>query len=302
MSFVSDNAIIPLWKTLKSFCTKTGYTEDSVFEGLLDYMIGFLNCSLTPEPIKGWRFKPEDSPVFREMMSQVCQITAEQIEIKGWYDPFGDLYMALHSNGGGKGQFFTPPSVAQMVASTNMHAMENNEKYGTHTPFGHRIVISDPAAGSGRLVLAGYTELIKIMQRDWGWDAAKTKARRPYISVEDLDYNCVKMAALNICLHGAFGEAVCHDTLLEPDAVRMGYIINETMWPFPTDMPSIRREDNPQRFVCTRQWMQRKDREESKQPQQQTDRKKSADVLPLGSSAAPEAVMKKKEPVQLTLF
>jgi hypothetical protein len=30
-----------------------------VFEGLLDYIIGYLNPSLTPEPIEGWKFKPQ---------------------------------------------------------------------------------------------------------------------------------------------------------------------------------------------------------------------------------------------------
>lgn len=108
-----DTAIMPLHRILMKMCGQTGYTPDAVFEGLLDYIIGYLNPSLTPEPIEGWKFKPQDTPTFHEMMQTVFRIYSEEIPRRRWYDPFGDLYMAIHAGGGGKGQFFTPPSVAQ---------------------------------------------------------------------------------------------------------------------------------------------------------------------------------------------
>ena len=95
------------------------------------------------------------------------------------------------------------------------------------------------------------------MQHDWGYTPQQAEARRPYISCEDLDYNCVKMAAINMAVHGCFGEAICHDSLCEPDKVRLGYIVNESMWPFPTNVPSIRKEMDPMRFVATRLWAMR---------------------------------------------
>ena len=60
-----------------------------------------------------------------------------------------------------------------------------------------------------------------------------------------------------MAMHGCFGEAVCHDSLCEPDKVRLGYIVNESMWPFPTNVPSIRKEKDPMRFVATRLWEMR---------------------------------------------
>ena len=42
-----DAAIMPLHKILMKMCGQTGYTPDAVFEGLLDYIIGYLNPSLT---------------------------------------------------------------------------------------------------------------------------------------------------------------------------------------------------------------------------------------------------------------
>jgi type I restriction enzyme M protein len=136
-----DAAIMPLHKILMRMCGQTGYTPDAVFEGLLDYIIGYLNPSLTPEPIEGWKFKPKDTPTFHEMMQTVFRIYSEEIPRRRWYDPFGDLYMAIHAGGGGKGQFFTPPSVAQCVADVNIAGWDEPE--GQPTPFGHRISLAD---------------------------------------------------------------------------------------------------------------------------------------------------------------
>ena len=99
-----DAAIMPLHKILMKMCGQTGYTPDAVFEGLLDYIIGYLNPSLTPEPIEGWKFKPQDTPTFHEMMQNVFRIYADEIPRRRWYAPFGDLYMAIHSGGGSKRQ------------------------------------------------------------------------------------------------------------------------------------------------------------------------------------------------------
>jgi len=283
----NDSAITPLHKMLTSMCGRTGYTPDAVFEGLLDYIIGYLNPSLTPEPVDGWKFKQQDTQTFYEMMRSVCEIYTHEIPRRGWYDPFGDLYMAIHSNGGGKAQFFTPPSVAQVVAETNLAGWD--EPQGQLTPFGHRITISDCAAGSGRMPLAGYAVILRKMQKEWGHTAAQTEARRPYISCEDLDYNCVKMSAINMAFHGCFGEAVCHDSLSEPDKVRLGYVVNEAMWPFPSGIPSIRKEMDPMRFVCTRLWVARGS----------ADRKTQKEGKEIQPTDTPK---EKKQPQQLSLW
>ena len=171
--------------------------------------------------------------------------------------------MALHTKGGGKGQCFTPPHVANLIAEMSMRGIKEDYN-GTTTPMGRRIVINDCAAGSGRLAIAGYVTLLNVMQREWGWDYTKTYLKRPYVSVADLDYNCVKMCAVNLAMHGCYGEVVCHDTLTEPHEVRLGYIIGETDYPFPTGLPSIRKEMRPNRFVCTGR-IERKEKKEVQQ-------------------------------------
>lgn len=296
----ADAAIQPLHKLLMQMCGTTGYTPDAVFEGLLDYIIGYLNPSLTPEPIAGWKFKTKDTPAFANMMREVIRVYTQEIPRRGWYDPFGDLYMAIHSGGGGKGQFFTPPSVAECVAQVNVAGWA--EPTGQHTPFGHRITIMDCAAGSGRMPLAGYVAVLKRMQQDWGYSPTQAEARRPYLICEDLDYNCVKMSAINLAFHGCFGECICHDSLAEPDKVRLGYIVNETMYPFPTEVPSIRKEMNPLRFITTRLWMQKRaDREKSEQSQE-SGVSDSNNVAPETPLSDPVQVEKPKQPQQLTLW
>jgi hypothetical protein len=70
--------------------------------------------------------------------------------------------------------------------------------------------------------------------------------------------------------------------------VLLGYIINETMYPFPTDVPSIRKETNPLKFTATRLWALRQKAEQEK---------------PAQSEPAPEPTTSNpKQPVQLSLF
>ncbi len=246
--YTGDNRIRPLEKLLMDFAAPRGYDLDMVFTGLLDYILWVLD----PEgkPIENWRFKMGEGAAFREMFCCLCEILSDEIEHHGWYDAFGDLFMSLHQSGNGKGQFFTPECISSMMAKLTI---ENRTMSDSHTPFGNRIVLNDPTAGSSRLLLAAAVELMR-KRRDEGMDEAVNYARRPYLVCEDIDYNCVKISAINIALHGYFGEAVCHNTLTEPDQVRLGYIVNETMYPFPNKVPSIRKVQDPRRFVATSIW------------------------------------------------
>lgn len=129
--------------------------------------------------------------------------------------------------------------------------------------------------------------MLDVMQKKWGWDANKTRANRPYVIVEDLDYNCVKMQAINLAIHGCYGECVCHDTLTEPDVVRLGYIVGEADYPFHTGIPSIRKVLDPMRFVCTSTMARMKNNAERN--------KESEPAEPIKSK-------EKKQPQQLKLW
>ena len=78
------------------------------------------------------------------------------------------------------------------------------------------------------------------------------------ITGEDIDSLCVRMSAVNIAVHGGFGEVVCHDSLCEPGDIKFGYIINEGLYPFPGGLPTIRRSENARDFFCCSMWNARK--------------------------------------------
>lgn len=223
---------------LHGISNNKGYSVSSVFTDFLDYTLGFFNP--TGKPIIGWseKYSREDSSHFFDILQTYLFTMQEEIKNKYWYDAFGDLFMAIHPKGQRRGQFFTPPSLCDMMAELSLEDYNGANEHKTR--FGQRIIINDCSAGSGRCLLAAHAIFVK------------NKNRKPYLVAEDLDVTCCKMTAINMAVHGCFGEVICHDTLAEPKKVRQGWIINETMYPFPTPIPSIRPCDEEQMFYTTR--------------------------------------------------
>jgi len=85
----------------------------------------------------------------------------------------------------------------------------------------------DPACGSGRTLLAAYTE-----------------NKSGYYVGEDIDGISCKMCALNLMVHGARGRVICHDTIASPVYFNWGYEINEVRYPIPTPFYSLRLISN----------------------------------------------------------
>lgn len=231
--------MIMLKDDLARISQKTSKNALQTFTDFLDFTIGFFGVGETAK-VEGWSCTAEQNKMFHEAL--VHLITDEykpEIDKRGWCDPLGDAFMD-YCRGfvGSMGQFFTPPDVCDLMASTTMNG---SEPEGQDTHFGKRPVIGDPTCGSSRNLLASYDRALE--QLHW--------KRKPYVIGEDLDPLCCKMSAINMCVHGCFGEVVCHDTLAEPKQVRFGYIINETMYPLPCPIPSIRYSENPRDFyIC----------------------------------------------------
>lgn len=299
--YLGDQRIREMESLMRQMCQRKGYDLDTAFKGLLDYLLWLFD----PDGRKpdGWRFDADDSEMFRQMSEAWALTMDRELKAGQWYDAFGDLYMALHPGGGGKGQFFTPPSVAAVTAHAALDGLDLHEAKGAETTFGHRVTINDPAAGSSRMLLAGAVIFRQMQHDQLGYDTIKQAAHRPYLVAEDLDYNCVKMSAINMAIHGCFGECVCHDSLCEPGEVRLGYIVNEAMWPFPTGIPSIRRYTDPRRFVVTRLWQQRKQQHE-KEPEQRQESvgADSNNVAPAPTLSDPVPPKDNKQPIQLELW
>ena len=161
----------------------------------------------------------------------------EELKHKEWYDPWGDLFMELTPKGGLKGQFFTPGNICDLMA--DICDPSDTEPNTLCNAFGKRVTVNDCACGSGRNLLAAHAKFVKA------------NARKPYLVAEDIDLDCCQMTAINMMAHGCFGEVICHNTLTEPKGLRVGFIINEGMYPLP-GLPTIRVKMEPECFVSLR--------------------------------------------------
>ena len=93
----------------------------------------------------------------------------------GMVDVLG-AYFEENISHGKNGQFFTPQQICDLLARIN-------------TPDRHGSRILDPACGSGRMLMA----MGKLNRFALFYGA-------------DVDVNCAKMTAINLCLNGLFGE------------------------------------------------------------------------------------------------
>lgn len=127
-----------------------------------------------------------------------------EIDRHGWFDAFGFVYedmIAGKFRRSNSGQFFTPPSICDLMTDIN-------------APKEQRIVgktISDPTCGSGRNLLAFHAKHVGN-----------------YYVAEDIDRTCCMMTVCNFIIHGVEGEVIWHNTL-QPDTFYGGWKTNEQL-------------------------------------------------------------------------
>ena len=105
-----------LEKQINDFTYRNGLDVKTVFQDLLRYIVHGFSLPDTP-PLSDWRYNKEQTKVFYDMFATWIQIMSQQIERYGWYDAFGDLFMALTSQSGQqqKGQFFSPAPITDLM-------------------------------------------------------------------------------------------------------------------------------------------------------------------------------------------
>lgn len=206
----TPQAIRPLEKTICDFAYSNGYDPISVFNDFLRYVIhGF---SPGAPPLMDWKYKRQQNRYFMEMLTGWIRLMQRELQSGGWFDAFGDLFMAISSKIGRQvnGQFFTPPDICDlMVLCTD----------SGETATGKRIC--DPTCGSGRLLLAYHVRHLGN-----------------YLVAEDVNRTCCLMTVCNMLVHGCIGEVIHHDSLC-PENFMDGWMVNHTLTQ--TGIPSIRR-------------------------------------------------------------
>lgn len=225
-----------LGKLIDDFTYRHGLDVRNVFRDLLRYIIHGFSLPDTP-PLQNWPYTKEQTRAFYDMYAAWIRIMHKQITLHGYYDAFGDLYMALTSKRGQQriGQFFTTNGLTRLCQKI---ITGKNENKGVRSVY-------DPAAGSGRMLIA-------------------TKADNPrsYMVAWDIDYTCCLMCVCNFLMNSCVGEVVCIDTLRMAN-FRGAWLVNEAY--YRTELPSVRwlnaaeylrfkqAELPPYLFFCNRQ-------------------------------------------------
>lgn len=179
------------------------YRHDShnVFNDYLDFFINYFsfNHDIDLERMKN-KYTLEERHKFHALIVESIKVLDKVIQKEtDWYDLFGDFYQVLSSRSKASrfGQFFTPaPLCDVMVQLINL---QDNTR------------MNEPTCGSGRLNLAAHVRNQKIFH-----------------IAQDLDYMCVRMAALNFMTHGVNGVIICMDTLsMNPESFRGAFRVNQ---------------------------------------------------------------------------
>jgi len=136
-----------------------------------------------------------DSKLGSERLSQLLGTTVLALE-NCPYDFLGDVYMQLDISNSGAGQFFTPFEISRLMAKLNIDLSIFEEK--------SFITLSEPACGSGGMVIAYANELlvngINPQERLW-------------VSCIDVDPMVAKICYIQLSLMGIAGEVLIGNTL-----------------------------------------------------------------------------------------
>lgn len=205
-------------KLIEEHCRKHNVDAIRGLDVTTDYLIDCFDISHFYKR-GGWeehiaRKKEESEELFQVLIVWLEKVT-EAIEKGGWLDFFGSVYEEMYqskSKASAMGQFFTPPAVSDLLARCVDGSNDD--------------LVNDCACGSGRLLLA-----------QW----AKSDNKKAYYQGEDLDFQSVKMCALNLMVHGCRGRVIRHDTLMNPVLFDYGFELNEIRYPIPTPYYSLRK-------------------------------------------------------------
>ncbi|MBM5458551.1 N-6 DNA methylase [Pseudomonas sp. P66] len=128
------------------------------------------------------KYKPEDRHRFSELLQQLVQALHEEPA-----DILGELYMTLGVASAARGQFFTPPSISNLLAQL---AMDTDR---IHQDVARRgfITLSEPSCGSGAMVIS----FAHKMQ-----DLGINFQQHLHVTLVDLDLRAVHMAFIQLSL------------------------------------------------------------------------------------------------------
>ena len=221
-------------RAIESYARKRGLLPGDVLNMLTKTLVNFL----TYDPASNRFYANEGGKGIKDLVSTYFYVLRNELEQRDWVDLFGDFYMQTSANVKGFGQCFTPDCLCDLLSQLVKPWLDKPEgKPEMVRGFGMKTTMYDCAAGSARLLLAAGTAYRK-----------ETKNNDCYLMAADVDERCCRMSALNMLVHGFYGEVVCMDTLMGNAGFRWGYIVNGGLYPIPFGLPSLEFSTDPSMF------------------------------------------------------
>lgn len=189
-------------RVFEELCYHFQYAD--TFNDFLDYSIACFEPFGDKELVARLQKKyVQRYTLFNQLFSEWILTTNRVLQKREWYDALGTYYEVLStsSKANALGQFFSPDPLCDLMAGIQYSDVKAGQN------------VYDPAAGSGRMLLA-----VKVLSPGAVFYAC------------DIDYMCAKMTALNMVIHGCQGQVVCGDSLQLYQDWRFGYQINDLLY------------------------------------------------------------------------
>lgn len=231
--------LVTLHSEIDRYCRRFGYDHASAFEQLLNLMVHWLEIE-DKSPHVMPRLGNEAAQALVTLMRIFFSALHTELAHRKWVDLFGDYFMEYGANKKDRGQCFTPDCVCDVMARLSLGINEGTD-FDTmchYVPgFGRKVVVNDCACGSGCLLLAAGSTYRHI-----------THHNDVYLVASDIDDRCCKQSAINILVHGFYGEVACMDTLMGESSFSHGWIVNQGLYPIPFGLPSLTYTTDKSKF------------------------------------------------------
>lgn len=227
------------WKVFQKISYRWDYSI--VFDDILTIFM----TQFVPKPhMENWhaeaikKYDEKERSYMGTLQLEYLKAHLKATEEKKWFDFWGILYECIVSRmkSSRMGQFFTPPDLCDLLTAFTLGGNNFENKN-----------VNDPACGSGRNLLSGWS----------------VRPKNYYLG-EDIDLVCCKMAAINLCIHGVKGEIVQHDTLKDPGSFINAWAINSDPYYSSLKLPHIVPIDKPENSIICNHWLSKLDQEEPK--------------------------------------
>ena len=236
---IEGATLATLHTEIDRYCRRFGYDHASAFEQLLNLMVHWLEIE-DKSPHVMPQIGNEAAQALVTLMRIFFSALHTELATRKWVDLFGDYFMEYGANKKDRGQCFTPDSVCDVMArlSLSINGGTDFDSMRHYVPgFGRKVVVNDCACGSGRLLLAAGTTYRHT-----------THKNDVYLVASDIDDRCCKQTAINILVHGFYGEVACMDTLMGESTFSHGWIVNQGLYPIPFGLPSLTYSTDKSKF------------------------------------------------------